>query len=61
MSSTTLFPVAASVAEAAWLDETGYFKLYQQSVDDPEGFWREQSKRLSWINLRCVSVHRLGR
>jgi acetyl-CoA synthetase len=48
MTSNTLFPVAASVAEAAWLDEAGYFRLYQQSIDDPEGFWREQAKRISW-------------
>jgi len=49
MSSTSIFPVADAVATSAWIDEAGYFKLYQQSIDDPEGFWREQSKRISWI------------
>ncbi len=49
MSSTSLFPVDASVASAAWIDEAGYFQRYQQSIDDPEAFWREEAKRLSWI------------
>jgi len=49
MSSTNLFPVPEATARSAWLDEAGYFRLYQQSIDDPEGFWREQAKRLSWI------------
>ena len=26
-----------------------YKQLYQQSIDDPEGFWSEQAKRLDWI------------
>ena len=47
--STNVVPVPEAIAKAAWLDEAGYFKLYQQSVDDPEGFWREQAKRISWI------------
>jgi acetyl-CoA synthetase len=48
MSTTNLFPVPAATAESAWVDEAGYFKLYQRSIDDPEGFWREQAKRLHW-------------
>src|SRR5215470_13170946 len=49
MSSTSLFPVGASVAAAAWIDEAGYFRRYQQSIDDPDAFWREEAKRLHWI------------
>jgi acetyl-CoA synthetase len=49
MSTTTVFPVPDSLARSAWIDEAGYFRLYQQSIDDPEGFWREQGKRLHWI------------
>jgi len=48
MSTTNLFPVPEATAKAAWVDEAGYFKLYQRSIDDPEGFWREQAKRLHW-------------
>ena len=49
MSSTSLFPVPEAVAAAAWIDEARYFKLYQQSLQDPDGFWREQAKRLHWM------------
>jgi acetyl-CoA synthetase len=47
--SQTLFPVPDALAEAAWIDEPAYFRLYQRSLADPEGFWREEAKRLHWI------------
>jgi acetyl-CoA synthetase len=37
------------VAENAWCDEAGYFKLYEQSIADPEAFWGEHGKRLHWF------------
>ncbi|MFM9844189.1 MAG: acetate--CoA ligase [Dongiaceae bacterium] len=49
MSDTSLFPVSAEAAKAAWIDEAKYNRLYQQSVADPEGFWREQGHRIAWI------------
>ena len=49
MSDNTLFPVPADVARRAWIDKKKYQEMYQQSVDDPEGFWGEQGKRLDWI------------
>ncbi len=49
MSSTTVFPVPEAVARTAWVDEAQYFKLYEQSLRDPDRFWREQAKRLHWI------------
>jgi acetyl-CoA synthetase len=49
MSSTTVFPVPEAVARAAWVDEAHYVALYEQSLRDPDGFWREQAKRLHWI------------
>jgi acetyl-CoA synthetase len=45
-SNTILVP--SQVAERAWIDEAGYFKLYEQSIADPEKFWGEQGKRLHW-------------
>jgi acetyl-CoA synthetase len=47
--NTSLFPVPEKVAREAWTDEAGYFRLYEQSLKDPDGFWREQGKRLHWI------------
>ena len=30
-------------------DAAGYDRLYAQSLDDPETFWREQAQRVDWI------------
>ncbi len=49
MSVTTVFPVPEKLASDAWLDEAGYFKMYEQSISDPEGFWAEQGKRIHWM------------
>jgi acetyl-CoA synthetase len=49
MSNTTLFPVPESVARDAWVDEAGYFRMYEASLADPQKFWAEQAKRLHWI------------
>jgi acetyl-CoA synthetase len=46
---TSLFPVPEPVASEAWVDEAAYFRLYEQSLRDPDGFWGEQGKRLHWI------------
>src|SRR6266436_600093 len=49
MTDTTLFPVPDDVAQSAWIDETKYVELYEKSIADPDGFWREEGKRLHWI------------
>src|ERR1700757_2314056 len=49
MSSHSLIPVPDALAQSAWIDEAGYVRRYQQSIGDPEGFWREEGKRLHWI------------
>ncbi|MDY0008216.1 MAG: acetyl-coenzyme A synthetase N-terminal domain-containing protein, partial [Bdellovibrionales bacterium] len=42
------FPIPASMAQAKITPEK-YAAMYQQSVDDPQGFWREQGKRIDWV------------
>ena len=49
MSDHSLFPVPEEVAKNAFIDNDKYLKMYQRSVDDPEGFWEEQGKRINWI------------
>ena len=49
MSETIVYPVPAEVAERSLLDQDAYERLYQASITDPEGFWREQGKRIDWI------------
>jgi acetyl-CoA synthetase len=45
----TLIPVPESLGRSAWIDETGYFSLYEDSVRDPDKFWGEHGKRLHWM------------
>jgi acetyl-CoA synthetase len=49
MSDQSLFPVPEDVAKNAFIDNDKYLEMYQRSVDDPEGFWEEQGKRINWI------------
>ena len=47
MSNT--YPPTAEQAERAHADATTYAKMYAHSIEDPEGFWSEQGKRIDWI------------
>ena len=49
MSEHKTYPVPPEVAERAWCDEAQYFKIYEQSISDPEAFWAEQGKRIHWM------------
>ena len=49
MSEHHTFPVPEAVAKAARCDNDSYLALYKRSIDDPEGFWAEQAKRIDWI------------
>jgi len=49
MSDQSLFPVPEDVAKNAFIDNDKYLEMYQRSVEDPEGFWEEQGKRINWI------------
>ncbi len=47
--SQTVYPVPAEWAANALVDEAGYREMHHRSLDDPEGFWAEQAKRIDWI------------
>ncbi|WP_076536803.1 acetate--CoA ligase [Shewanella sp. UCD-KL21] len=49
MSSQSLYKVPADFAKNALVDNDKYKKMYQESVVNPEGFWREHGKRIDWI------------
>ena len=44
-----IHPVDPQFAARARYDKARYQQLYQQSLDDPEGFWGEQAQRLDWF------------
>ncbi|MFL0356004.1 acetate--CoA ligase [Erythrobacter sp. GH1-10] len=56
-----IFPVPEEWARTAKIDPARYDAMYARSVDDPEGFWREESQRIDWIEpwqtLKDVSYH----
>jgi acetyl-CoA synthetase len=49
MSEGKVYPVPAEWAKRAFIDEPKYKAMYQRSLSDPEGFWREEAKRIDWI------------
>lgn len=49
MSAASVYPVRPEVAAQSLTNEASYKAMYQQSVINPEGFWREQATRLDWI------------
>ena len=49
MSEHRIYPVAESATARTWADNDRYVELYGQSIDDNEGFWAEQGKRIDWI------------
>ncbi len=49
MSEGAIYQVPESVSKAAWVDESGYFSMYEASVSDPEAFWGEHGKRIEWF------------
>ena len=42
MSAESLYPVQPEVAAHTLTDEATYKALYQQSVVNPDGFWRDK-------------------
>jgi acetyl-CoA synthetase len=48
MSAAPLYPVRPEVATNTLTDEATYKAMYQKSVINPDGFWREQAQRIDW-------------
>jgi acetyl-CoA synthetase len=49
MSETKIYPVPTALAKSAWADRAIYQSRYEASIDDPEDFWREEARRIDWI------------
>jgi acetyl-CoA synthetase len=44
-----IHPVDPAFAEKARVRKDDYQRMYAESVQDPEGFWKKMSERLDWI------------
>jgi acetyl-CoA synthetase len=45
---SNVIPVPDTFKKNAWCDEKTYRAMYERSVKDPEAFWAEQAKVISW-------------
>lgn len=48
-ASPTLVPVKPAFAAGTHADMPAYRAMYQAAIDNPEGFWGEQAKRVTWM------------
>ncbi|MBT0668956.1 acetate--CoA ligase [Novosphingobium profundi] len=44
-----VYPVPQDWSENALINEASYMEKYQRSLEDPEGFWRDEAQRIDWI------------
>ena len=44
-----IYPVPEAIAKSAWADSAKYEEMYKRSVEDTEGFWSDEAKRIDWI------------
>ena len=49
MSQINSYSIPANIAENTLINPPQYQAMYQQSVEDPDTFWREQGQILEWI------------
>ncbi len=50
MTETRTFPPPAKVRKNAYINsEKQYRQMWEQSINDPDGFWLEQAKSLTWV------------
>jgi acetyl-CoA synthetase len=52
----TMVPVKPEIAARAHVSSfEDYQRSYRRSLEDPEGFWREQAEILTWTRARWTS------
>ena len=49
MSDHTVIPVKPAALENTLVNNDQYLEMYQQSVVNPEGFWRQHGQRIHWF------------
>ena len=48
--SEIIISINETISKTSFIDTDTYKAMYAKSVNDPEGFWGEQAKRLEWIS-----------
>ena len=44
-----VYKVLENFASDALIDKDEYIKMYNESINDSEGFWKKHAKRINWI------------
>ncbi|KPF94663.1 acetyl-CoA synthetase, partial [Rhodopseudomonas sp. AAP120] len=47
--SEKIYDVPSEWASRAFIDDAKYREMYARSVNDPNGFWADEAKRVDWI------------
>jgi len=63
MPDNKIYPVPSAVASASHIDKDKYESMYQQSIDDPAGFWAAQAEEFvtwykKWNNVLDWDFHK---
>ncbi len=57
MSEQRKFPPPANIQSNAWVNSMDqYQQMWEQSINDPDGFWLEQAKTLTWFKEPTKSL-----
>jgi acetyl-CoA synthetase len=48
-SENETYPIKPNIAESAYISPQDYERLYRESVENPDAFWKEQAKIIDWI------------
>ncbi len=49
MTENQVFPPSEETKARTYVTKAQYDEMYARSVNDPDGFWAEQAKRIDWI------------
>ena len=47
--SDTVIPVPTEWQKRAFIDRAKYEEMYARALKDPDGFWRDQARRIDWM------------
>ncbi|MCP3655295.1 MAG: acetyl-coenzyme A synthetase, partial [Herbaspirillum sp.] len=49
MSEQEIFSAPEAWTKRAFIDKEKYEMLYEESINDPDGFWGREAERIDWI------------
>ena len=55
-----VYKVIEEFASDALINKEEYIKMYAESVNDPDSFWKKHAKRLNWIKLKNFHMLRMN-